>query len=158
MPNLSWVTSHYFYEGKVQDDKTVQAMDFPDYLRNKLSKNQNFMFFDVHMGAQLFNENKNSFYNEHEALGVYFLVSHLLSEYEGNEKPISIITPYRAQVKYIKELFFKFGHKFFNKVEVDTIDAFQGKENDIMVISLVRSEGLGFLSDLRRANVATSRA
>lgn len=43
-------------------------------------------------------------------------------------------------------------------VEVHTIDAFQGKENDIMIISLVRSEGIGFLSDYRRANVATSRA
>lgn len=53
---------------------------------------------------------------------------------------------------------FLYKEGLMSRVEVDTIDAFQGKENDVMIISLVRSEGLGFLMDIRRANVAISRA
>lgn len=156
MQNLSYVTSSFFYEGKVVDSQSVINMQFPNYLANKLNKHNNFLFFDVHTGSQsLIN---NSLYNEYEAYGVFSLVCHLLKDYSNADKPISIITPYRAQVKLIKEYLFRYNPKMLDYVEVDTIDAFQGKENDIMIISLVRSEGLGFLTDYRRANVATSRA
>lgn len=43
-------------------------------------------------------------------------------------------------------------------MEIDTIDSFQGKENHIVIISLVRSEGIGFLNNKKRINVALSRA
>ncbi|CAD8203492.1 unnamed protein product [Paramecium pentaurelia] len=157
MQNLSTVTSQFFYDGKVQDSESVSKMIFPQYLSNKLNNSNNFLFFDVHGGTQ-FNSN-NSLFNEYEAYGVFYLVCYLLQDYNNqNEKPISIITPYRAQVKLIKKYLYKFNPQILDYVEIDTIDAFQGKENDIMIISLVRSEGLGFLTDYRRANVATSRA
>jgi superfamily I DNA and/or RNA helicase len=43
-------------------------------------------------------------------------------------------------------------------IEVNTVDAYQGREKDIVIISTVRSDGIGFLSDYRRMNVAITRA
>ena len=76
---------------------------------------------------------------------------------------VGIISPYRAQVQYLrsqlkkKEWFKPFRHL----ITVNTVDGFQGQERDIVIISLVRSndEGqIGFLRDLRRMNVAITRA
>ena len=76
---------------------------------------------------------------------------------------IGIISPYRAQVQYLRHLLMK--HEFFKpfrrQISINTVDGFQGQERDIIVISLVRSndEGqIGFLRDLRRMNVAITRA
>jgi superfamily I DNA and/or RNA helicase len=97
-------------------------MQFPPYLAGRLGKHNNFLFFDVALGTQ--STSNNSLFNEYEACGVYYLVAFLLQSYTGSDKPISIITPYRAQVKLIKEYIFKCSPKFLDLVEVDTIDAF----------------------------------
>ena len=76
---------------------------------------------------------------------------------------VGIISPYRAQVQYLrsqlkKKEFFK---PFRSLISVNTVDGFQGQERDVILISLVRSndEGqIGFLRDLRRMNVAITRA
>ena len=76
---------------------------------------------------------------------------------------VGIISPYRAQVQYLRQLirnreFFK---PYRQLISVNTVDGFQGQERDVILISLVRAndEGqIGFLSDLRRMNVAITRA
>ena len=76
---------------------------------------------------------------------------------------VGVISPYRAQVQYLrsqlkKKEYFK---PFRQLISVNTVDGFQGQERDVIVISLVRSndEGqIGFLRDLRRMNVAITRA
>ncbi len=76
---------------------------------------------------------------------------------------VGLISPYRAQVRYLRHLikrtpFFK---PFRSSITVNTVDGFQGQERDVIVISMVRSneEGnIGFLRDLRRMNVAMTRA
>lgn len=76
---------------------------------------------------------------------------------------VGIISPYRAQVQYLKKLirkreFFKPYRKF---ISVNTVDGFQGQERDIILISMVRANDdgqIGFLNDLRRMNVAITRA
>lgn len=76
---------------------------------------------------------------------------------------VGLISPYRAQTRYLRHLlknvsFFK---PFKSMITVNTVDGFQGQERDIIVISMVRSneEGdIGFLRDLRRMNVAMTRA
>ncbi len=45
-----------------------------------------------------------------------------------------------------------------NGIEVNTVDAYQGREKDIIIMSTVRTDGLGFISDYRRMNVAITRA
>ena len=76
---------------------------------------------------------------------------------------VGIISPYRAQVQYLRQLIRKreFLKPFRSLISVNTVDGFQGQERDIIIISLVRSndEGqIGFLRDLRRMNVAITRA
>ena len=76
---------------------------------------------------------------------------------------IGLISPYRAQTIYLRQLirripFFKPLRKF---ISINTVDGFQGQERDIIIISMVRSNEdrrIGFLSDLRRMNVAMTRA
>ena len=76
---------------------------------------------------------------------------------------VGVISPYRAQVQYLRRQlknreFFK---PFRDLISVNTVDGFQGQERDIILISLVRAndEGqIGFLRDLRRMNVAITRA
>ncbi len=76
---------------------------------------------------------------------------------------IGLISPYKAQVQYLRQLlrrdaFFK---PFRSSITVNTVDGFQGQERDVILISLVRANEdgqIGFLNDLRRMNVAITRA
>ena len=76
---------------------------------------------------------------------------------------VGIISPYRAQVQLLRRLVMK--REYFKplrrQISVNTVDGFQGQERDVIVISLVRSNDdgqIGFLRDLRRMNVAITRA
>lgn len=76
---------------------------------------------------------------------------------------VGVISPYRAQVQYLRRLIKKvsFFKPFRKQISINTIDGFQGQERDVILISLVRSneEGnIGFLRELRRMNVAMTRA
>lgn len=76
---------------------------------------------------------------------------------------VGLISPYRAQVQYLRALIKRtpFFRPFRHLISVNTVDGFQGQERDVIIISLVRSndEGnIGFLRDLRRMNVAMTRA
>ncbi|MHB8877571.1 MAG: AAA domain-containing protein [Myxococcaceae bacterium] len=71
-------------------------------------------------------------------------------------RELGVITPYRAQASLLRERL-----EDLPDVEVDTVDAFQGREKDAVLVSLVRSnpgQEVGFLADLRRMNVAITRA
>lgn len=81
----------------------------------------------------------------------------------GDSIDVGIISPYRAQVQYLKKLIkkYEFFKPYRRQISVNTVDGFQGQERDVILISLVRSndEGqIGFLKDLRRMNVAMTRA
>ena len=81
----------------------------------------------------------------------------------GDSIDVGIISPYRAQVLYLKKLIkkYEFFKPYRRLISVNTVDGFQGQERDVILISLVRSndEGqIGFLKDLRRMNVAMTRA
>ncbi|MDB5119938.1 MAG: helicase [Sphingobacteriales bacterium] len=92
------------------------------------------------------------------------LVSVVSSKTSPNELPtIGVISPYKQQIQVINELLPTYPdlQQFLSKITVNTIDSFQGQERDVVYISLTRSniEGaIGFLSDIRRMNVAMTRA
>ena len=85
----------------------------------------------------------------------------LLCKHSKNlEGKIGIITPYKSQVYLLKSLLESSGLGGFAKF-VNTVDAFQGQEMDIIIMNCVRSNKagqIGFLSDTRRLNVAITRA
>ena len=76
---------------------------------------------------------------------------------------VGLISPYKAQVQYLRLLIRKdsFFKPFRHHITVNTVDGFQGQERDVVIISLVRANEdgqIGFLNDLRRMNVAITRA
>jgi ATP-dependent RNA/DNA helicase IGHMBP2 len=94
--------------------------------------------------------------NDHEARLVF---KHVISLLEAGvkENQIAIITPYSAQVQTIRSLL----SENYEEIEIGTVDGFQGREKEAIIISMVRSNPdgqVGFLADERRTNVAITRA
>ena len=81
----------------------------------------------------------------------------------GNFPSIAIISPYRQQIEVLKEQFLhsKTLQTYKHRIAINTIDSFQGQERDVVYISMTRSNTenkIGFLADIRRMNVAMTRA
>lgn len=106
-------------------------------------------------GATTLAESKS---NEGEADLVLQTVQELMGDLGLKSQDIGIISPYNAQVNLIRKLLKQLGQP---TIEVSTVDGFQGREKEVIVISMVRSNPqrqIGFLSNERRMNVAVTRA
>ncbi len=137
------LVSSMFYDGKLISDRSV---------RNKKILDGNIIDVISVQGNELMNKDSKSFYNLEEIEVVKETVLNLLKE-NINPSMIGIISPYKAHVKKLREI--------FEDIEIDTVDAFQGREKEIIIISLVRSNdenNIGFLADYRRLNVSISRS
>ncbi len=109
-----------------------------------------------------------STYNEEEGRLLLKHLSDLVTEISpetilAENLTIGIITPYRAQVRFLSEILgdYEALTAISSQLTIDSVDAFQGRERDIIYISMVRSNDkgeIGFLSDTRRMNVAMTRA
>lgn len=92
------------------------------------------------------------------------LTDQLIQHYGVESFPnIAVISPYKEQIRILKEQLLNYPELavYGNKISVNTIDSFQGQERDVVYISMTRSnnEGdIGFLADIRRMNVAMTRA
>lgn len=153
-PEIMQFSSDYFYRAKL---KTAEEV----LLRDKMNDWQHFVFIDT-AGCGFDEKVKKetlSTYNENEA--------ELLLKYLGNnlnlDQTIGVIAPYKAQVEKLRELLRE--RKAFDAVRdqvvVNSVDAFQGQERDVICISLTRSNDkgeIGFLKEYRRMNVAMTRA
>ncbi|MBL1407604.1 AAA domain-containing protein [Sphingobacterium faecale] len=124
------------------------------------------MFIDTAGSGFEEQEEDGAISNKEEA---HFLINHLhglQSDLVDNNQNIplpsvGIITPYRKQAILIADMLTESNSKKELNVQINTIDGFQGQEKDIIYISLVRSNtagNIGFLSDVRRMNVAMTRA
>lgn len=161
--DISKLVSDLFYSSKLLADHTVRDRylrlakndTLPPYVNAKALE-----FLHVE-GKDRIKLDTKSFYNTEEA---DFAVTLASSYIRAGIRPaeIAIITPYRAQVEQIRRLVTKEEHlALFEGIEVDTVDAFQGREKDLVIISSVRANeenSMGFLSDKRRLNVSISRA
>lgn len=109
--------------------------------------------------AEEFDEKKRSYKNSQE---YYLLREYILIQKEKQlGYSIGLISPYAAQVNFLRSEISEDKDLKDLDIEVNTIDGFQGQEKDIIYISLVRSNdqgNIGFLSDERRLNVAMTRA
>jgi ATP-dependent RNA/DNA helicase IGHMBP2 len=150
----------YFYEGKLRAAEMVAKRSLPG-----VPLAESVVFIDT--AGTGFEEKLHprfqSRYNDGE---LNVLVEHLLV-LKGGIPPedslpsIAVITPYREQVRVAEDLFETEERLAGMELTVNTVDGFQGRERDVVYISLVRSNEkgeIGFLADYRRMNVALTRA
>ncbi|BCD62551.1 hypothetical protein NitYY0826_C1429 [Nitratiruptor sp. YY08-26] len=151
-----------FYEGKLIADESVKDQTIEDLNLKPAQKftgilDQTPLVFVDTKGLEAkerLPDRSTSYENIIEAGIVKALVDELLAM-SAKEEYIGVITPYAAQVKRIKKMFEE------PLVEIKSVDGFQGREKEIIIISFVRSNErreIGFLKDLRRLNVAITRA
>lgn len=106
----------------------------------------------------------SSFYNRAEIQSIVHLLHQMQRTYQelGLHREVAVITPYNAQiVELVAEVIPDSSFWQALSIEISSIDAFQGRDRDIVLYSTVRSNAtgqLGFLKDRRRLNVALSRA
>lgn len=150
--------SDAFYEGKLIADESVAkhvAAELPGVASTPLTSRP-VTFVDT-AGAG-FEEQWNELLESRENKGEAELAVKILYELLGDgikPKDVAILTPYVAQAKLLKTMARETG------LEIGSVDGFQGREKEAVILSLVRSnEGgqIGFLSDMRRLNVAITRA
>ena len=141
---------------------TIEGEDTPEDSASASNQNSDLNFKEQFVGESFGRINKAEAELTLLTLAEYFTKigkQRVLSE----SIDVGIISPYRAQVQYLKKLIkkYEFFKPYRRLISVNTVDGFQGQERDVILISLVRSndEGqIGFLKDLRRMNVAMTRA
>ncbi|XP_020547772.1 regulator of nonsense transcripts 1 homolog isoform X2 [Sesamum indicum] len=161
-PALSEFPSNSFYEGTLQNGVTINerqspGIDFPWPVPNRP------MFFYVQMGQEEISASGTSYLNRTEAANVEKIVTTFLKSGVVPSQ-IGVITPYEGQRAYIVNYMSRNGalrQQLYKEIEVASVDSFQGREKDYIILSCVRSnehQGIGFLNDPRRLNVALTRA
>uniref|UniRef100_A0AC35TGV9 Regulator of nonsense transcripts 1 n=1 Tax=Rhabditophanes sp. KR3021 TaxID=114890 RepID=A0AC35TGV9_9BILA len=161
-PAMSAFPSNVFYEGSLQNGVTAADRVFPDSSFHWPVPNKPIIFWHTD-GTEELSPTGTSFLNRTEAINVELLATKFLNAGVTPDQ-IGIITPYGGQRAYIVQHMNACGtlhYRLYNEIEVANVDAFQGREKDIVIVSCVRSNennGIGFLSDPRRLNVALTRA
>lgn len=149
--------SDCLYEGKLiayKDNADICLSDLAEF--DDSDANSKCIWMDTQGGdypEQTNEDENNSKFNEHE---IKLVQQHLqkLKSIGISAKDIGIISPYNAQVSLLKK------HIKNPEIEISTVDGFQGREKEVIIISLVRSNEInqvGFLLDKRRLNVAMTR-
>ncbi|SCV01458.1 LAME_0G16336g1_1 [Lachancea meyersii CBS 8951] len=161
-PHLSEFPSNMFYEGSLQngvtiEQRTVDNSTFPWPIHGLP------MMFWSNYGREEISGNGTSYLNRIEAMNCERVITKL---FRDGVKPdqIGVITPYEGQRAYIVQYMQMSGSMdkdLYMNVEVASVDAFQGREKDYIILSCVRAneqQAIGFLSDPRRLNVALTRS
>jgi len=156
-------SSNYFYDGQLESSPTVKYRSILDLdIPMEWIDTSDHLFKEEFVGESFGRINKEEAELTLNTLQQYFErigKQRLLEEHID----VGIISPYRAQVQYLRRLLMKqeLFKPFRRQISINTVDGFQGQERDIIVVSMVRAneEGqIGFLRDLRRMNVAITRA
>lgn len=178
-PAISAFPSSAFYSGLLQDGENVKSINYlPLFQQDKKIRSEQLrgqvpplVFFDLKVSRDIVTTSGNlSRSNPEEAKFCVNLMRFLIDYskcWNCKLGQVGIITPYSEQVIEIRRAFQR--SKLFPQdlksseydIEMNTVDAFQGREKDIVIISTVRSNdqgSIGFVSDKRRMNVALTRA
>ncbi|KAK2185327.1 hypothetical protein NP493_240g05009 [Ridgeia piscesae] len=153
-PDISAIANELFYERQLKDgitihDRPALASDWPAVC-----------FYDVANGNEQ-SQNDNSFYNVAEAEFVVSLIQVLVHHHDIDPRDIGVITLYRAQVAAILQRLQAMragGDRQEPGIQVSTVDAFQGGERPIIILSCVLTHSQSFLDSDKRTNVALTRA
>ena len=160
-------SSEWFYGGQLTAAAEVKGRSLLDDLDEPLvwvdtSEAADGLFDEQFVGASYGRINKGEAQLTLRTLRDY--VRHIgRRRLEEERVDIGVISPYRAQVQYLRALLRRDDtlRPLTGQLTVNTVDAFQGQERDVILVSLVRANEdgqIGFLSDLRRMNVAITRA
>lgn len=161
-PHLSELPSNMFYEGSLQngvtiEQRTVQNSTFPWPIHDVP------MMFWANYGREEISAKGTSYLNRIEAMNCERVITRLFRDGVKPEQ-IGVITPYEGQRAFILQYMQMNGtldKELYINVEVASVDAFQGREKDYIILSCVRAneqQVIGFLSDPRRLNVGLTRA
>ncbi|KAJ3406597.1 hypothetical protein CcCBS67573_g03795 [Chytriomyces confervae] len=161
-PCLSAFPSNMFYEGSLMNgvtthDRIRKTLEFP--WPNPDTPH----FFLSSSGQEEISASGTSYLNRTEASNCEKIVTRFL---KAGILPsqIGVITPYEGQRAFLVQYMQYTGtlkKELYKEIEIASVDAFQGREKDYIIVSCVRSndhQGIGFLSDPRRLNVALTRA
>lgn len=159
-PLISAFPSQRFYEAKLQDGPNMATLTKQPWHTTPLLAP--FKFFDAHKGMEKMARG-HSIVNRDEALIAAALYERLRQEAHRAsvdlDYRVGVVTMYKEQVFELKRAFAsKFGASVEQTVDFNTVDGFQGQEKDVIILSAVRTQSIGFLSDARRVNVALTRA
>lgn len=154
-------SSAVFYEDKLRAHASVAAHTlFQDDMPLSFVDTAGCGFDEKTEGTSTTNPEEAAFLFKH----LRQFVTGLHTHYQPQHFPsIAIISPYKQQIHILKEQLLSVPElqPYGDKISVNTIDSFQGQERDIVYISMTRSNNdnkIGFLSDIRRMNVAMTRA
>ncbi|KAI4312708.1 hypothetical protein MLD38_037508 [Melastoma candidum] len=162
-PSISKFPTSTFYQNQILDAPCVKESGFEKcYLKGPMFGP--YSFIDIAYGREELGKDRRSQRNFAEVDAVLTILHSLYKAcaMSGRQISIGVISPYSAQVALICE---KIGKKYSNNVRfsvrVRTVDGFQGGEEDVIIVSTVRSNAggfIGFLQDPNRANVTLTRA
>jgi len=175
LPKVSFLAVQYrmnktimaFSSQQFYNEQLIAAVAVADH-RLAIADNTPVVFIDT--AGTGFEEELNPETKSRFNKGEYFILrehflqfAKTLREAELSPPSIAIISPYRAQCMYIEEEWDgdEQLNPYLQHIDINTIDAFQGQERDLIYLSLVRSNAkseIGFLADFRRMNVALTRA
>jgi ATP-dependent RNA/DNA helicase IGHMBP2 len=150
-------SSHAFYQGSLNAHPSIKAHCLADLagVRSTPWTQKVLHFMDTAGAGDEEEKEKESLFNTGEAQLVLHQVERLL-EHGVLPTHIAIIAPYAAQVRLLLQYCAS-----YPELEIGTVDGLQGREKEIVILSMVRSNPhgeLGFLKDTRRMNVALTRA
>jgi senataxin len=161
-PQIRDFPSRYFYQGRLTDSESVANLPDETYYKDPLLRP--YLFYDVTHGRESHRGGSVSYQNIHEAQFCLQLYEHLQKSLKSlgmGRITVGIITPYKLQLKCLQQEFSAVLKSEEGKdIYINTVDAFQGQERDVIIMSCVRASnhGVGFVADIRRMNVALTRA
>ncbi|CAK7894491.1 helicase Sen1p [[Candida] anglica] len=160
-PEISVFPSAEFYNSRLLDGPGMEEKNTRPW--HDIYPLSPYRFFDV-AGKHQQNAQSRSLFNYAEAQIVLEMVEILMQKLPQNSFSgrIGVISPYKEQIRTMKDIFKrKYGMAILNEIDFNTVDGYQGQEKEIIIMSCVRASptgNVGFLSDVRRMNVALTRA
>lgn len=146
-PSISFFPSKYIYDGKLNNGPNTSNLHTPSGFP---WPNRHAVCFVCCDGDEQATLNNRSWTNKREAFLIEELAQSFFRQRSLDEGQVGVMAAYREQANLIG--------KRMPQVKTGTVDSFQGSQKDVIFVSLVRSNQLGFVKDNRRLNVALTRA
>ncbi|KAK2465188.1 hypothetical protein APHAL10511_002542 [Amanita phalloides] len=159
-PEISRLPSRVFYQNRLQDGPDMASKTAQPW--HSHPKFGTYKFFNINGTEE---QSSRSLMNKAECQVAAALYARLRREFSNINLDfrVGVVSMYRAQVIELRRQFERYlGERLEGKVDFNTVDGFQGQEKDIIILSCVRGglnqDTVGFLADVRRMNVALTRA